>query len=107
MKLSKSYPFVDEKPSAALVVIRVQNKKVDTGINRNTERPIVSFVAQEIDTTYAHACKLISTLEDQGYVTSKKKGRKKYLELTEEGRNKADLLDQLCEFTESTEGSLA
>lgn len=107
MSTTNRFPFVEDKPCMALVVINWQNQKVETGLNRNTERPIVSQVAKRIDTTYAHACKLISKLEDMGYVTSDPQGRKKYLELTERGQEKAGDLEKLLDLQDNSDSLVA
>lgn len=81
--------FVNEKPCMAIVNLR-----------KNRNASYVSPVAKSIDTTYAHACKLIGKLEDKGIIKSKKKGRRKYLELTEDGQELADLFVDLIEIQE-------
>lgn len=79
--------FLNEKPVMTLVVIRRQRDKV-----------YCSVVSKRIDTTYAHTVKIISKLEDKGLIESKKKGRKKFLELTERGKDFADLFIELLDL---------
>lgn len=76
--------FLNEKPVMALATIR-----------RHREDIYGSVVSREIDTTYAHTVKIISRLEEEGLVESEKKGRKKMLELTDEGRRYADVFIEL------------
>ena len=78
--------FIKEKPAKALVFIR---RKQDT------EDVFVSKVSRRIDTTYAHSCKTVEKLEEQGYIKTQKKGRKKLLKLTEEGERVAENLGEL------------
>jgi len=71
--------FLNEKPVMALVTIR-----------RSREDIYCSVISREIDTTYAHTVKIISRLEEEGLLKSEKNGRKKILELTEEGEECAE-----------------
>lgn len=78
--------FLKEKPVMALVTIR-----------RNREDIYCSMISKKIDTTYAHTVKTVSRLEEEGLVDSKKEGRKKILELTQEGEKFADKFIDLLE----------
>lgn len=103
MKAPKDPIFINPKPCMALIAIQNQNKKAETGLNRNDERAIVSDVAKAIDTTYAHTCKIISKLEDKGFIDPDPKGRKKYLELTDYGAQQAELFETFIKIrTDST-----
>jgi len=81
--------FLNEKPVMTLVVIR-----------RHRDEVYCSVVSKRIDTTYAHTVKIISKLEDKGLIKSKKKGRKKFLELTDKGEEYADLFIDLLDLIE-------
>lgn len=78
--------FLKEKPVMALVTIR-----------RSREEIYCSMISKKIDTTYAHTVKVISRMEEDGLVRSKKKGRKKILELTPTGEKFADHFIELLE----------
>ena len=80
--------FLNEKPVQALIKIR-----------RTREDIYCSVVARKIDSTYAHTVKIIQELEDEGYLTSEKKGRRKILELTEKGQDMAELFDRIVKST--------
>lgn len=58
-----------------------------------------SRISKKVDTTYAHACREVGQLEDQGYVESETQGRKKVLQLTQKGEDLADNLINLTEIT--------
>jgi len=47
-----------------------------------------------------HTVKIISKLEDKGLIKSKKKGRKKFLELTDKGEEYPDLFIDLLDLIE-------
>lgn len=52
----------------------------------------VSEVAAEVKSTYAHTFNLLKTMEKGGILKAKKKGRIKYVALTEKGRRLAETL---------------
>lgn len=82
--------FLKEKPVMALVTIR-----------RAREDIYCSMISKKIDTTYAHTVKTVSRMEEEGFVETKKDGRKKLLELTPKGEKFADhFLDLLSAFEE-------
>ncbi|PSH00790.1 MAG: hypothetical protein BRC30_01680 [Nanohaloarchaea archaeon SW_7_46_7] len=87
--------FLNEKPVMTLVTIRKSRKEI-----------YGSIISRKIDTTYAHAVKIISQLEDEGLIKSEKQGRKKILTLTEKGERYADLFIEMLEmFEEEEEGA--
>jgi predicted transcriptional regulator len=76
--------FLNEKPVMALVTIR-----------RSREDIYCSRISRKIDTTYAHTVKIISRLEEEGLIDSRKEGRRKILELTERGERYAERFEDL------------
>lgn len=84
--------FLNEKPVMTLVTIR-----------RSSDDIYCSVISSEIDTTYAHSVKIISTLEEEGFIKSTKRGRKKVLELTEKGEKYADIFNDLITNFEEDE----
>jgi predicted transcriptional regulator len=85
--------FLKEKPVMALVTIR-----------RSRDEIYCSMISKKIDTTYAHTVKVISRMEDGGLVESKKKGRKKILELTPKGKEFSDHFLNLLECFNQEDG---
>lgn len=55
----------------------------------------VSKISEEVDCTYSHTVKVIQELEKHGLVESNNHGRRKVLELTEEGRKIAKTTSEL------------
>ncbi len=82
--------FLNEKPVMALVAIRQKRDDV-----------YGSIISKEIDTTYAHTVKILSRLEENDLVETEKKGRKKILNLTEEGKEYSDHFIQLLNSFEN------
>ncbi|MEF8880883.1 MAG: hypothetical protein V5A72_03575 [Candidatus Nanohaloarchaea archaeon] len=76
--------FMKEKPVLALIAI-----------DRYGGDIYATKVAQRINTTYAHSVKIISRLEEKGLVESQLEGRKKILDITEDGRLHAELLEEI------------
>lgn len=70
--------FVNRKPVQIIVVLN----------NRFSEN-YASQISEEINSTYSHTVRLLNRMEDQGLVTSSKEGRRKMIELTDEGREVA------------------
>ena len=50
----------------------------------------ISDEAHHIDMTYSHLSKVIRSLEEEGFIRSEMKGRKKILSLTPAGESVAD-----------------
>lgn len=48
-----------------------------------------SQIANDTNTTYAHSEKVIAEFKKYGLITIKKKGRTKYISITEQGKNVA------------------
>lgn len=81
--------FLNEKPVMTLVTIR-----------KSREEIYGSIISRKIDTTYAHAVKIISQMEEEGLLRSEKQGRKKILTLTEKGERYSDLFIEMLELFE-------
>jgi DNA-binding MarR family transcriptional regulator len=72
-----------EKPCRALIHIHEEGETYTFEISRN------------IDSTNAHTVKTVGRLESLGLVRSEKRGRKKMLKLTEDGKRVAEAVDNL------------
>lgn len=86
--------FIKEKPVKTLVHLK-----------RSREPMYTSKLNQKVDTTYAHATKLVKKLEEENLLERQRKGRKKIIRLTEKGetlaRNFENLLDAENDFETS------
>jgi len=72
--------FADRKMDRAMITVL------------GSEECFASEVSREIDTTYAHCVKIVSTLVKAGYMEKEAKGRKNILYLTEKGQEIAQKL---------------
>jgi DNA-binding MarR family transcriptional regulator len=81
---SKEDLFLHSKPVKILVQL-----------NNPAKENYPSQISREIDCTYSHTVRIIQKLEQNGLVRAEKEGRKKQLQLTEEGQDIAETLSQL------------
>ena len=83
--------FVNVKPARILVKL-----------NNQFSENYPSQIAGEVGATYSHTVRIVHRLEDYGLIESHKEGRKKLLELTDDGTEVAkkcsELLTELEEF---------
>ncbi|NOZ86333.1 MAG: hypothetical protein GXP49_08695 [Deltaproteobacteria bacterium] len=66
----------------------------------------ISGIAREINGTYAHTFNLIREMEGQGIISTAKKGRTKYVSLTDKGRVLAEILSDFVQVLEKGRGRL-
>jgi DNA-binding MarR family transcriptional regulator len=76
--------FLNVKPAKILIVLN----------DPNTES-YASAISKKTDCTYSHTVRIIQKMEGFGLVESSMKGRKKELELTEEGQELAKALSEV------------
>lgn len=86
--------FINEKPVKALITLR-----------RNREM-YCSKISREVDTTYAHTVRILSRLEEESLIETRKEGRKKFIKLTSEGEKYAEKFQQLLELSEEGQTGL-
>lgn len=78
--------FLREKPSKILV-----------SLNNPSTDNYASALSTEVGCTYSHTVRLLQDFEQEGLVRTEKKGRKKIIELTDNGREVASLLGELID----------
>ncbi|MFB6159030.1 MAG: winged helix DNA-binding protein [Candidatus Nanohalobium sp.] len=76
--------FLHTKP--AKILIHLNNPSRDN---------YPSQIAQDVDSTYSHTARTINRLEDHNLAQSHRKGRRKQVELTEQGKKTAETLSTL------------
>lgn len=81
----------------------LQDKPVDLiiAIRRSREPPSTRNLSRKVDTTYAHACKVLQDMIDHDLVRKEKHGRKNKIFLTEEGQEIAESLDTFKKLSTS------
>lgn len=62
-------------------------------------------ISQDVDSTYSHTVKTLQKLEGFGLAESHKKGRKRELELTNQGKEVAELFRKLLQEIENIDSS--
>lgn len=78
--------FLHGKPARILV-----------GIKRGQEDKYASVLSREANCTYSHTVKILDTFEEHGLIEFRKEGRKKLVELTDDGRSVATNLENLMD----------
>ncbi len=86
--------FLQEKPARILLAVAAH------------ERPYISLIAKEVDSTYAHTTNTLSKMERCGLLTFSRGGRTKYIELTSAGRTIVDALEGLIRTFDGTKTAL-
>jgi DNA-binding MarR family transcriptional regulator len=69
--------------------------KILVQLNNPSKDNYTSQIAREVDCTYSHTVRIIQRLEERKLVASEKKGRRKYLTLTDPGKEIAETLGEL------------
>lgn len=76
--------FARPKPCRILIMLR------------DTENPwYLSKLAKSSETTYVYVNKLVYKLQDGGFVVVEKKGKKRFVRLTEKGMKVANAIEEL------------
>lgn len=78
--------FLRKKPSRILV-----------SLHGDTAENYASSLSTRVDCTYSHTVRLIQKFKDLGLIETKKEGRKKIVELTDDGEKVASNLSQVFE----------
>lgn len=76
--------FLNTKPVKLLVRLR-----------QRTSENYASALSKQIDATYSHTVKVLQQMKEFGLVEFNRKGRKKEVDLTEEGEKLAELFHRL------------
>jgi len=83
------------------VFLRKKPAKILVGIKRGNEPKYASVLSREADCTYSHTVKILDALEEHDLITFEKKGRRKFIELTDEGIKIAKSMEKLLEQLDS------
>jgi predicted transcriptional regulator len=86
---SLTHIFIKEKP--VMTVLSIHKSRSET---------YPSKISQKIDSTYSHTINIISELEENGIVETKKEGRKRLVKLTDKGKEYAEILEKLVDMEE-------
>jgi DNA-binding MarR family transcriptional regulator len=86
--------FLQEKPTRILVEL----------FRDTSQEKYASLLAKRTDCTYSHTVKVLDTFEENGLVQFEKSGRKKLIELTENGRGLAKQVYELVEDLNQVNG---
>ncbi len=83
------------------IFLHVKPAKIMVGLVRGHDTKYASVLSKEADCTYSHTVKILDQFKEHGLIEFRKEGRKKLIELTDEGEevaeHMADLMDALDE----------
>lgn len=75
--------------------VNVKSAKILVSLSNPSTDNYASEISTQVDCTYSHTVRILHKMENKGLVDSDKKGRKKVVELTGEGREVAEDLGDL------------
>lgn len=81
--------FLHTKPARILV-----------GLVRGQDNKYASVLSKEADCTYSHTVKILDQFKEHGLVEFQKEGRKKLIELTDDGQELAERMNNVIECLE-------
>lgn len=74
--------------------LNVKPVKILIELNNPSTENYASAISKKTDCTYSHTVRILGKMEESDLITSDMKGRKKELELTEEGQELAQTLSE-------------
>lgn len=88
--------FKGKKVQVPKILATTTGYKVLISMYRNSDKEnYARSIAGRERVTYAHTVKVLSRMEDHALLTSRREGRKKLFELTEEGEEVAERMESL------------
>ena len=75
--------------------VNVKSAKILVTLSNPTTDNYASQISSNVDCTYSHTVRILQKFEDRGLVNSEKQGRRKMIELTEDGSEVAEKLGDL------------
>jgi len=69
--------------------LNVKPVKILVLLNDPSSEKYASAISKKVDCTYSHTVRILQRMENEGLITSNKKGRKKEISLTEKGEKLA------------------
>lgn len=82
--------FLYDKTADVMVAILQKNTSYSS-----KEPAYAKNIAREVDTTYSHATRMMSTLEEMEYIDREQRGRRKIIQLTPKGEEVAKAIQNL------------
>lgn len=79
------------------IFLHVKPAKILVGLVRGHDTKYASVLSKEADCTYSHTVKILDQFKAHGLIEFRKEGRKKLIELTDEGEEVADRMADLMD----------
>lgn len=83
--------------------VNVKSAKILVSLSNPSTDNYASEISSNVDCTYSHTVRILQKFEEKDLVRSKKKGRKKMVELTSDGREIAQDLGDLMHSLQEAE----
>ena len=87
--------YFDESNDVMNLLLHEKPLRIMIGLRYSRGKTYPSMLAKFADCTYPHAVRVLDILEKNGLIAYEKKGRIKYVVLTEKGEEIAFLLEEL------------
>lgn len=85
------------------IFLHIKPAKIMVGLGRGRDTKYASVLSKEADCTYSHTVKILDQFKEHGLIEFKKEGRKKLIELTDEGEELAERMGELMDSLEDVQ----
>lgn len=92
-----------EEDSLKEFFVNVKSAKILVSLSNPTTDNYASKISSNVDCTYSHTVRIIQKFEDRGLLESEREGRKRVVQLTEDGRDIAQAMGELIHVLDSAE----
>ncbi len=88
------------------IFLHIKPAKILVGLVRGRDAKYASVLSKEADCTYSHTVKILDQFKEHGLIEFNKEGRKKLIELTDEGEELAENMAGLMDTIEDHDQDL-
>lgn len=85
------------------IFLHVKPAMILVGLGRGRDAKYASVLSKEVDCTYSHTVKILDQFKEHGLIEFRKEGRKKLIELTDDGEELAQRMGELTDTLESVQ----
>lgn len=85
------------------IFLHVKPAMILVGLGRGRDAKYASVLSKEVDCTYSHTVKILDQFKEHGLIEFRKEGRKKLIELTDDGEELAQRMGELTDALESVQ----
>lgn len=85
------------------IFLHAKPAKIFVGLVRGRDAKYASVLSKEADCTYSHTVKILDLFQEHDLIEFRKEGRKKLIELTDEGEKLADQMADLMDLMDDVQ----